>query len=169
MAFNLREIFKVLADAKADYVVVGGFAVIMHGHLRATRDLDLVIGLSSDNCRRALQALEGIGMRPRLPVTMDDFADPAKRAEWISVRNMLVFQLWDPHNAERSVDVFVREPIDFAEMHAEAVRKDLDGVSIPVASIRHLIRLKQAAGRRQDIDDIDALREIAKETGQPEA
>jgi len=39
MAFNLREIFKALADAEVDYVVVGGLAVIMHGHLRATRDL----------------------------------------------------------------------------------------------------------------------------------
>ena len=54
-------------------------------------------------------------------------------------------------------------------MSADAVVKDLDGVPIPVASIRHLIRLKQTAGRRQDIDDIDALREIARETGQPEA
>lgn len=168
MAFNLREIFKALADAKADYVVVGGLAVIMHGHLRATRDLDLVIGLSPQNCKRALRALSGLGLQPRLPVAMDDFADPAKREEWFTQRNMLVFQLWDPHNAERSVDVFVREPIDFAQMSAEAVIKDLDGVPIPVASIRHLIQLKQAAGRRQDIDDIDALREIAQETGQPE-
>ncbi len=119
MAFKLREIFKALADAEVEYVVVGGLAVIMHGHLRATRDLDLVIGLQPDNCARAMDALSGIGLRPRLPVTL-----------------------------------------------ADAVIKELDGIRIPVASIRHLIVLKQAAGRPRDMDDIEALREIAAETGQ---
>lgn len=166
MAFNLREIFKALADAHVDYVVVGGLAIIMHGHLRATSDLDLVIGLQPDNCARGMAALAGIGLRPRLPVTLADFADPARREDWVQNRNMLVFQLWDPANPERSVDVFVREPIDFRAMQSEAVMKDLDGVSIPVASIRHLILLKQAAGRPLDMDDIQALREIAIETGQ---
>lgn len=166
MAFNLREIFKALADAEVEYVVVGGLAVIMHGHLRATRDLDLVIGLQPGNCAKGMAALGGIGLRPRLPVTLADFADPAKREDWTRNRNMMVFQLWDPANPERSVDVFVREPLDFSEMRSEAVLKDLDGVPIPVASIRHLILLKQSAGHALDLDDIQALREIAADTGQ---
>lgn len=166
MAFNLREIFKALADAEVDYVVVGGLAVIMHGHLRATRDLDLVIGLEPANCAKGIEALSNIGLRPRLPVTLADFADPATREDWANNRNMQVFQLWDPGNPERSVDVFVREPLDFRAMLAHAVIKDLDGVTIPVASIPHLIALKQVAGRPQDLDDIQALREIAAETGQ---
>ena len=166
MAFNLREIFKALADAQADYVVVGGLAVILHGHLRATRDLDLVIGLDRDNCNAALAALSGIGLRPRLPLALADFADSTLREEWISQRHMQVFQLWDPANPERSVDLFVREPFAIAEMLAEASIKYLDGVPIPVASLRHLIAMKQAAGRRHDLDDIEALRQIAAETGQ---
>lgn len=166
MAFNVREIFKALADAQVDYVVVGGMAVIMHGHLRATRDLDLVLGLGPDNCARGLEALSGIGLRPRLSVSLADFANPEKRADWADNRNMQVFQLWDPANPERSVDLFVREPLDFAELLAQAVARDLDGVPIRVASIAHLIALKQAAGRPLDLDDIEALREIAAETGQ---
>jgi hypothetical protein len=166
MAFNVHEIFKALADAEVDYLVVGGFAVIMHGHLRATRDLDLVLGLRPDNCARGLDALSGIGLRPRLPVAMADFADPAKREDWRQNRNMLVFQLWDPLNPERSVDVFVREPLDFGSMLAEAVVKEFNGVPIRVASIRHLIQLKRAAGRPQDFSDIEALRIVAAKTGQ---
>lgn len=165
MAFNLREIFQALADC--DYVVVGGLAVILHGHLRATRDLDLVIGLEPDNCRKALDALATIGMRPRLPVVMQDFADPAKRDDWNRNRNMMVFQLWDPNNAERSVDLFVREPLDFSTMLADAVVKDLDGVPIRIASIPHLIAMKQLAGRRHDLDDIEALRQIAESDRAP--
>jgi predicted nucleotidyltransferase len=168
VAFNLREIFKALADAQADYVLVGGLAVILHGHLRATRDIDLVVGLAPANCAAALGALSGIGLRPRLPVSLADFADEATRTDWIERRHMQVFQLWDPANPERSVDLFVREPFAISEMLAEAVIKDLDGVPIRIASIRHLIAMKQAAGRRHDLDDIEALRQIATETGQPD-
>jgi predicted nucleotidyltransferase len=167
MAFNVREIFKALADAEARFVVVGGLAVLLHGHLRVTRDLDLVVGLEPSNCRRALDALSSIGLRPRLPIALQDFADPVKRQDWHDNRNMLVLQLWDPVNEERAVDVFVTEPIAFDELEAEAVSKDLDGVPVLIASIRHLIRMKQAAGRRRDLDDIEALRQIAKETGVP--
>lgn len=99
-------------------------------------------------------------------MALADFADPAKRDDWASNRNMLVFQLWDPANPERSVDIFVREPLDFRTMLAQAVIKDLDNVPIPVASIPHLIALKQVAGRPQDVDDIQALRDIAADTGQ---
>ena len=161
MAFNLREIFEALTDA--DYVVVGGFAVILHGHLRATRDLDLVIGFAPDNIVKACDALSAIGLRPRLPVTFQDFADPAKREDWFRHRNMLVFPLWDPTNPERSVDVFIHEPMDFASLLKHSVVKDLDGVPIRVASVAHIIAMKQDAGRRQDLDDIDALRQIASE------
>ena len=55
MAFNLREIFEALSDA--DYVVVGGLAVILHEHLRATRDLDLVIGFAPENVIKVCDAL----------------------------------------------------------------------------------------------------------------
>lgn len=136
------------------------------GHLRATRELDLVIGLQPDNCAKAMDALSRIGMQPRLPVTLADFADPEKRQDWVQNRNMLVFQLWDPANPERSVDIFVREPLDFGAMLADAVVKELDGVPIRVASIRHLIQLKQMAGRPQDMEDIEALLIVAAETGQ---
>lgn len=168
MAFNVREIFKALADSEADYVLVGGLAVILHGHLRATRDIDLVVGLEPANCRAALDALSGIGLRPRLPVPLADFADAATRTAWIEQRNMKVFQLWDPGNPERVVDLFVREPFPMVELLAEAQTKDLDGVPIRIASIRHLIAMKQAASRRHDLDDIEALRQIAAETGQPD-
>jgi hypothetical protein len=160
MAFNVRQIFTALDGAHVDYVVVGGLAVILHGYLRATADLDLAIGLSPDNARRGMQSLASIGLQPRLPVPIEDFADPAKREDWLQHRNMLVFPLWDPVNPLRSVDVFISEPIAFEALLRDAVRKDLDGLSVPVASIEHLIEMKQQAGRTRDLEDIDKLRQI---------
>jgi len=163
MAFNVREILAVLNTAKVDYVVVGGLAVILHGYLRATADIDLVVGLAPDNCRRALDALGSIGFRPRLPVSIEDFADPAIRKEWIEQKNMLVFQLWDPGNPMRSLDIFVREPIPFERLLGDAVEKDIDGMAVRVASIEHLVEMKQAAGRARDLEDIAKLRALAGE------
>ena len=80
--FQVTTILKALADADVRYVTVGGFAVILHGHLRTTKDLDLVIDLEPGNCKRALEALSGIGLQPRLPVQMVDFADPEIRRDW---------------------------------------------------------------------------------------
>ncbi len=167
MAFNARQIFAALNEAQVDYVVVGGLAVILHGYLRATADLDLVIGLSPENSRRGMQSLASVGLQPRLPVSMEDFADAAKRTDWFENRNMQVFPLWDPTNRMRSVDVFVREPIDFDLLLADAVTKDLDGLAVRVASIAHLIEMKRRAGRPRDLEDIDMLQKIQQVEGSP--
>ncbi len=163
MAFNVREIFKALSNAKVDYVVVGGFAVILHGYLRATADLDLVVGLSAENCKRGLKALSGIGFQPRLPVRLEEFCNPENRRKWIEQSNMLVFPLWDPDNPLRSLDLFVEEPIEFSQLMDDALIKDVDGVQIRVASVEHLIEMKKAAGRPRDLDDIAKLKMIREE------
>lgn len=160
MAFNVRQIFAALNDARVDYVVVGGLAVILHGYLRATADLDLAIGLTPDNANRGMRALAGIGLQPRLPVAIDDFADADKRSDWLRNRNMLVFPLWDPANPLRSVDVFIDEPIEFGALLAESVAKDLDGCTVRIASIPHLIDMKRRAGRPRDLEDIAKLQQI---------
>ena len=160
MAFNIREIFAVLDTHHVDYIVVGGFAVIMHGYLRATADLDLVVGLSDANTRRAVEAFGSIGLRPRLPVMLNDFADGAKRDEWTNQRSMLVLQLWDPSNPVRSIDLFVQEPLEFSVMLRDAVSKNVDGHPVKVASIEHLIEMKQKASRPRDLEDIAKLLEI---------
>jgi len=160
VAFNVRGILATLNDAGVDYVIVGGLAVILHGYLRATADIDLVVGLAPDNCRRALKALAGIGFRPRLPVSIEDFADARTRAEWIEQRNMLVFQLWDPENPVRSLDLFVRDPIPFDQLFGEATEKDIDGIVVRIASIEHLVQMKQAAGRPRDLEDVAKLLEL---------
>lgn len=160
MAFNVREIFAALDRAHARYVVVGGFAVILHGYTRFTHDLDLVIDLEPENCAKGLAALETAGLKPRLPVAMRDFAKPEIRQDWHQNRHMQVFQLWDPRNEQRSVDIFVREPVKFDELWRDSVVKDYDGVPIRIAGIAHLIAMKTAAGRARDREDIAKLQEI---------
>jgi len=91
---------------------------------------------------------------------MVDFADPEIRRDWAENRNMQVFQIWDPENPIRSVDVFVREPVKFEELWEKSIKGTFDGVPIHIASIEHLIEMKKQAGRERDILDIQALEVI---------
>jgi hypothetical protein len=69
-------IFAVLQRAGVRYLVVGGVAVVLHGHPRFTADLDLVVALDPKNARAAIEALGVLGYRPRAPVSGALFADP---------------------------------------------------------------------------------------------
>lgn len=60
----LESLFRQLNERGGRYVVVGGLAVVLHGHLRATGDVDLVVDLAADQVDRTLAALEGAGFQP---------------------------------------------------------------------------------------------------------
>ena len=77
-------VFAALHDAGVRYLVVGGVAVVLQGHVRTTVDLDLVVGLSTDNLTAAVTALTGLGLEPRLPVRATAFIDPEVRRRWIA-------------------------------------------------------------------------------------
>ncbi len=155
-------LFKALNDAGVRYVVVGGLAVVLHGHPRMTVDVDLVVDLDEDHALRAIDTLVGIGLRPRVPVNPRDFADPAVREGWIRDRGMQVFSMHDPSNPLRAVDLFVDNPLPFEELWSRSNEFELRDTTVRVASIPDLIRMKRLAGRSQDQDDIEKLETILK-------
>ncbi len=159
-ARDIASILKALSDARVRYVVVGGVAVVLHGHLRVTADLDLVVALDRPNILAALSALESLGYRPRAPVAAQEFADPDTRAAWIRDKDMKVFSLWSARLPETGVDLFVEEPIPFRDLEGGARAAELHGAKAPIASIEHLIAMKRKAGRPRDAEDIAALRDI---------
>ena len=156
-------IFGALNRAEVRYVVVGGVAVVLHGHVRATVDLDLVIDLSPDEARKAIEVLLSLGLRPAVPVEAIDFADPDIRARWVSDHGMLVFPMRDPNDPFRHVDVFTRSPIEFEELMSRSEVVQLHGQVVRVASIPDLISMKRTAGRSQDLADIEKLEAIIRE------
>ncbi len=112
---DLHRIFDVLTQAGVRYLVVGGVAVVLHGHPRLTADLDLVVGLEPDNVRAAIRALATLGYRARAPVDPESLADPAARRSWIEEKGMTVFSLFSPAMPASEVDLFVEEPFPFDE------------------------------------------------------
>lgn len=153
-------IIEALNRNEVRYVVVGGVAVVLHGHARLTADLDLAVDLSRAEAKKAIDTLVGIGLRPRAPVEPSGFADPETRARWIAEQGMQVFSMWDPANPMRSVDLFADNPVDFEELWARSELLPLLATTVRVASIPDLIRLKRLAGRPEDLLDIEALEAI---------
>lgn len=149
------EVFAALDSAGVRYVVVGGVAVVLQGHPRMTVDLDLVIDLAEDQALRAVEALASLGLLPRLPVDARDFAIESKRRDWVETRNMQVFSFYDPTNPLREVNVFADYPLEFEELVADARAVNLNGRAVPVASIEHLIQMKQVAARPHDLAEAD--------------
>jgi hypothetical protein len=122
---TLETILRTLDVANVRYLVAGGVAVNAYGYQRLTQDLDLVIGLQRENVVRALDVLSGLGYRPTVPVAIEEFADPERRAEWIEHKNMQVFSLESDTYPDTTVDIFAREPFDFEVEHAAAETHDL--------------------------------------------
>lgn len=146
-----------LEQVSARYLIVGGVAVVLHGHLRTTMDLDLVLQLESENLSKALRALADLGFQARAPVPLEAFADRATRESWIQTKNMVVFSLWHPEDHGFAIDLFVEEPFDFDAVYDRAVTVSLPQTQARVISLEDLIQMKRAAGRAKDIQDVEAL------------
>lgn len=132
------------------YVVVGGLATKLHGHLRLTSDIDLVLAFDRDNVLRAANALSAMGLVPRAPVDPALFADAEVRDDWVKTRGMLVFSMTSPAQPLFSVDIFADPPIAFDELRESATQVNLEGIVVLICSIKHLIEMKLGRGRSQE-------------------
>jgi hypothetical protein len=119
---SIETIVRALNGAKVKYLIVGGVAVVAHGYEWFTKGLDLVIGMERKNIIRGLRALMTIGCQMRIPVTPEQFADPALREQWRREKNMVVLPLWSEAPRRAPIGVFVYEPFDFAKELASAAR-----------------------------------------------
>jgi predicted nucleotidyltransferase len=158
-----EQLLAALVRANVRFVIVGGVAVVMHGHPRMTLDLDLVVDLEPGNARRAIETLLARGLRPVVPVDALEFADEATRREWIETRNLVVFSMRDERNPLLVVDLFATEPLPFDDLWSRAENVNLGGETIRIASIPDLIVMKRAAARPQDAIDIAELEKIARD------
>lgn len=155
----LMAIAQAWAPLQVRWLVVGGYAVIAHGYVRLTHDLDIVVDLDPENCLRALDALTRLGFKPRVPVPMASFSDPAQRNLWRTERDMIVFTVWrDGSEGFEQVDLFLREPFVFSEAWQQRYRAQVaGGIENPCVDLGRLITLKKEAGRPKDLDDINHL------------
>ena len=126
-----------------EYLLVGAHALAAHGHVRATKDLDVWVRPSPDNAPKVLRALAGFGA-PLHDLSEADLARPG-----------LIFQIGVP---PIRIDVITAiDGVEFDQAWPDRVEAKLGEISVPVLSRHHLIANKKASGRLQDLADVESL------------
>lgn len=146
-------VIEALAEHEVDYVVIGGFAAIVHGARRLTQDLDLIVDRRAPNCRRLIAALLSLRAEHRLSsgrwTRLEGNADP----KWIAADN----RFFD--TAAGGVDVWNRADgvPSWRDARPRAVEAQAFGHLVPVLDRDSLIASKLAAGRDKDLADVAEL------------
>jgi hypothetical protein len=140
---DFRDLFAALNAVDAEYLVVGALALAAHGHVRATKDLDVWIEASPENAERVYRALAAFGA-PLDDLTVKDLAS-----------SDLIFQIGVP---PLRIDIITSiDDVEFVDAWPERVSSEYADQPVQVLSRRHLIQNKKAAGRLQDLADVEAL------------
>jgi hypothetical protein len=160
-----ENVFRTLQKNNIRYAVAGGVALVLHGVVRLTADLDLIVDLERNNLQCFIEAMKELGYRPRLPVEAVDLLEPATREQWKREKRMEAFSFVDPTQPMTLIDVFIEEKVPFQEILRELVPMTARGITIPVVSLSHLKRLKKAASRPQDLADIEAIEALERAEG----
>ncbi len=129
---------------RVEYLVVGAHALAAHGHVRATKDLDVWVRPTPENAKRTLAALVSFGAALH-GLTEEDLSTPG-----------VIFQMGV---APIRIDVITAiDGVEFEEAWADRMATKFAGIPAGVLSRAHLIKNKQAAGRPQDLLDVEWLR-----------
>jgi hypothetical protein len=150
----LLRVADALDAADVPYALAGAYASALHGVVRGTVDIDLVLRFELDDFQRAEAAFGSIGLTPRLPVTAEDVFH--FREEYVSRRNLVAWTFVNPADSSEIVKVILTH--DLSALHTKRV--DVQGRALGIVAIDDLIRMKEAAGRPQDLEDARALRTL---------
>jgi len=156
---RLRELLERLVEAHVRFVLVGGLAVNAWGYLRATRDVDVVPDPNPDNLAKLDALLQELGGRVDVGGRLlgsDAIATFLRTGDRTLVQTEL-----------GQVDVLQGLPQvpRFEDLEKQARDVDIDGLSVRVCSLEHLLQMKRASERPRDHEDVEAL-ETAQEANQ---
>jgi predicted nucleotidyltransferase len=140
---DFKEFIQSLNDNQVRYLVIGGYAVALHGYPRYTKDIDIWIEMSSENANRMLQALEQFGFAS-LDLQPQDFMTPDQ-----------VIQLGYPPSR---IDLLTTpDGVNFVECYATKLEVDIGDVLVNFIDLDNLRVNKKASGRLQDLADLENL------------
>jgi hypothetical protein len=145
---EFKEFIELLNAEKVEYLLVGAWALALHGCPRYTADMDIWIRPSSDNAQAIIRALRQFGFRSR-PFTPEQFTDERK-----------IFRFGLPPTQVDLVMAIAGVDFSSAWEHREIV--ELEGVPVNVINRECFVKNKQAAGRLQDLADVEAITRIGQ-------
>jgi hypothetical protein len=156
------ELLCALSAAQIRYVLVGGMAVQLHGYMRSTFDIDLVLAMNDENLVRFIDVAKRFGLIPSIPVSIDSLRNAEQIEQWHREKGMLAFALREPQIGGGVVDILVRPEVPFDRLMNNAVAGQLFAQQVWIASIDDLLTMKRVANRPKDLLDIAALEKIKR-------
>jgi len=147
-------IFRVLNDHEVDYVLIGGWAVISHGRVRLTNDVDFVVARDERNLGGLERALAEL--HAELWGVDAHLLGINLTAEQLGAAGNLTLT-----TDAGGVDVFNEVPggVPYADLRRRSIEGRVRGVPVRVAGREDMIRMKRAAGREIDLEDLAVLTE----------
>jgi predicted nucleotidyltransferase len=142
---DFREFLSALNNNNVEYLLVGGYAVILHGYPRATGDMDIWVNRTKENYQKLLAAFAEFRM-PIFDMTEERFLNHPE---------IDVFRFGRKPVA---IDIMTKmADLNFEECFPLATEYNDDGLKIKVVHYNNLIQAKKAAGRYKDLNDIEQL------------
>lgn len=140
---DFKEFIQSLNDNQVRYLVIGGYAVALHGYPRYTKDIDIWIETMPENAVNVMQALQQFGFGS-LELTLEDFLAPDQ-----------VIQLGYPPNR---IDLITTpDGVDFVTCFDAKLEVAIDGMMVNFIDLKNLRINKKASGRLQDLADLENL------------
>lgn len=142
---DFRDLIKTFNEVEVEYILVGGYAVILNGYNRTTGDLDLWVNQTEANYNKLILAFRKFGLPDQL----------LSKTDFLTNHGYDVFTFGRPPVA---VDIMTAvKGLEFEEANEEAKIHDIDDLKVRVLHYQHLITAKQKAGRYKDLNDIEHL------------
>lgn len=154
--FRLGTMLRQLTEGGVDFVIVGGVAVIVQASPRLTKDLDICYAMTTENLDRLGAVLVKLGAKLRGVDDEVPFVPDGRTLKRTQILTLLT--------PEGAIDLLVNPDGSpgYDTLRRKAREIDADGFVVKVAAIEDLIAMKRAAGRPQDLVDIESL-EIARD------
>ena len=144
---DFKEFIQFLNDNRVHYLIVGGYAVAVHGHPRYTKDIDIWIEINPENAANLLRALEQFGFGS-LGLELQDFLTPDQ-----------IIQLGYPPNR---IDLLTSiDGVNFADCYSSKLEITIDNIIVNFIDLENLKKNKKASGRLQDLADLENLEPAA--------
>jgi hypothetical protein len=142
---DFKEFIQCLNSSKVEYLLIGGWAVALHGHPRATKDIDFFVSIDNSNLENLKEALNSFGA-------------PPFDTNYLSEKgNILILGVYPIR-----IDIINEASgIDFKDCYQRRRTIIVDDIEIPLISKADLIKNKKSTGRLSDLGDVEKLEYLA--------
>lgn len=142
---DFKDFIESLSKFQVEYILIGGYAVILHGYNRTTGDLDIWVNPTETNYGKLIKAFSYFGF-PTEAIDLNRF---------LKVENYNVFTFGRPPMA---IDIVTKiQGVEFSEAIPNVKDVEIQGIIVRLLGFSDLVKTKKASGRYKDLDDLENL------------